>query len=312
MSLFRRLEGFGEQAAATGLQPLYLPGLRYSLRMVDEDTLEVARIDNGIIRAIMWFAFWLTAFFVFRSWWEQDVLWDNVRIWLDSKQFFRETLDAFVKRNPALYGDEKFEDFYARMMRLHGGYWIGGMIYLALPSFFFYCAAVWPRYRPVRFDRRHRVAYAWSWGRFFMSPLPDSCADLDFTLRGTSADPFENMRNPELMGYGPLIVRLRHHRRTRYKERWPLGVFPPSHAGQNSQIAFAVTDFMTSHQRPEWCDRLAHQEPYTRFNRFLMWAFNFSLLPTWWPRRTKRLIQAHTDRIQAARETLRRKANGME
>ncbi|KIC36988.1 hypothetical protein [Leisingera sp. ANG-M7] len=310
MSLFRRLETLGEKDAPTSLQGLYLPGLRYSLRVVDDDTLEVTRMDNGIIRAIMWGMFWLTAYFVAQSWWEQNLLWGNIQIWLNSEQYFREQYDYWVETG-GMKGTS-FSEFYSGMMEGHGSRWIGGLIFLSLPTFFFYCAFIWPRYRPLRFNRKHRIAYTWSWGRFFLTKITHDTRDLDMALRGTSIDPFENMRKPELMGFGPLVIRLRHHRRQSWKERWALGVFPPSHEGQNSQIAYAISDFLTSHNRPDWCDALEQQPPYSWFDRFLMGAFNLSLLPAWWPRRTERLIQAFLDRDAAERDALRRKANGMD
>ncbi|KIC36987.1 hypothetical protein RA26_11840 [Leisingera sp. ANG-M7] len=291
------------------MQGLYLPGLRYSLRMVDEDTLEVTRMDNGIIRAIMWLMFWLTAYFVVQSWWEQNPLWDDVRFLFDSEGLLRAQYDRALERGLLR---PPFDQWYAGMMEMHGSRWIGGLIFLALPTFFFSCALVWPRYRPLRFNRKHGIAYTWSWGRFFLTKISHDTRDLDMALRGTSIDPFENMRKPELMGFGPLVIRLRHHRRQSWKERWALGVFPPSHEGQNSQIAYAISDFLTSHNRPVWCDALEQQVPYSWFDRFLMGAFNLSLLPAWWPRRTERLIQAFLDRDAAEREALRRKANGME
>ncbi len=286
----RRFETAGEQTTANGLQRLHLPGLRYSLRMVSPDVMEVARIDNGILRAIMWGMFCLMAFFLFQSWSENDVLWGHVMYLVDPEAHLRPQYERWIARGADF---PSFEVWFQEMMDIHGHRWIGGLIYLALPTFFFYAAAIWPKYRPVRFDRARGVAYTWSWGRFFITSLDNDVRDLDMTIRGTSILPSENARDPELIHYGPLMIRLRHHRWTKYRERWPLGIFPPSHAGQNSQIAFAIRDFMLSYSRPDWCDRLEDQPPYSLFDRFLMAAFNFSLLPTWWPKRTEAMIERH-------------------
>jgi len=167
MSLFRRLETLGERDAPTSMQGLYLPGLRYSLRMVDADTLEVTRMDNGIIRAIMWGMFWLTTYFVVQSWWEQNLLWWWVQMLVFPAETLKGSYDQLRELNPSNYPMAELPEYISETLGRYSHVRWYGLIFLALPTFFFYCAFVWPRYRPLRFNRKHRIAYTWSWGRFF-------------------------------------------------------------------------------------------------------------------------------------------------
>ncbi|MBL3554414.1 hypothetical protein [Rhodovulum sulfidophilum] len=48
-------------------------------------------------------------------------------------------------------------------------------------------------------------------------------------------------------------------------------------------------------------------------HRLALRVVNFSLLPSWWPRRTQKMIRRHLEiRAAEAREALRRSANGMD
>ncbi len=100
------------------------------------------------------------------------------------------------------------------------------------------------------------------------------------------------MRHPERFNYGALILRLRRYRQPQRKRRWALGIFPPTHSGQNTQIAYCIKDFLTSEQRPSWSDQLAQQPPYPWHDRLLLWICNASLLPSRWPDRTEELIRS--------------------
>ncbi|NHM21137.1 hypothetical protein [Tritonibacter mobilis] len=324
MSFWEELRTLFYQKAPTIGPAPNLPALQYSLRMVDEDTLEVQRFNNGWYRLWFWFCFFLMMFFVVMSWRDQDNLWGNIQIWLNSEAYFRGTLERLTMRSPEVYGTEDFGEFYARMMDLHGGRWIKGAIYLALPTFFFIAACIWPRHRPIRFNRTLGIAYTWSWGRFFLSR-----ADKSLGL-GRGMGDFELMLAPvgapQGAGHSPthcvgaLILRLRHHRWTRYKESWALGVFPAACRHQNSEVSIAINDFLTNPKRPEWCDALANQPSLLSWpHRLAMLVVNFTVLPAWWPRRTEKMLQRHREQraeeeatAAQAREALRRKANGMD
>ena len=88
MSFWRELQTwFFRNAPTIGLTP-NLPALQYSLRMIDDDALEVQRFNNGWYRLWFWFCFFLMMFFVIGSWWDQDNLWGNIQIWLNSANYF--------------------------------------------------------------------------------------------------------------------------------------------------------------------------------------------------------------------------------
>ncbi|PTW46519.1 hypothetical protein [Rhodovulum kholense] len=325
MSIWRALRTWGHLNAPTIGDDLNLPALRYSLRMVDEGTLEVQRFDNGWLRLGAWFCFFLLMYFVVLSWCEQNILWDNIQIWLNSEAYFRAALERLVKRSPEVYGNEDFTSFYKRMMEMHGDRWIGGAIFLALPCFFFIAACIWPRYRPIRFNRKLGIACTWSWGRFFLSRSDPSLGlgrgvgDFEPMLRRLTIVT-AGMGTPDSHSIGALVVRLRHHRWTRHKESWALGVFPPACIGQNSQISIAISDFLTNPVRPDWCDALERQpSPLFWAHRLALRVVTFSLLPAWWPRRTRKMIRHHLEiraaeekAVAEAREALRRRANGMD
>ncbi|MCE8470841.1 hypothetical protein LZ189_17650, partial [Rhodovulum sulfidophilum] len=162
MSIWRALRTWGHLNAPTIGDDLNLPALRYSLRMVDEDTLEVQRFDNGWLRLGAWFCFFLLMYFVVLSWWEQSILWDNIQIWLNPEAYFRKQYDFWVQQDGGTRFTGTFSTWYQDMMEMHSDRGIGGAIFLALPTFFFIAACIWPRYRPIRFNRKLGIAYTWS------------------------------------------------------------------------------------------------------------------------------------------------------
>ncbi|MCE8439350.1 hypothetical protein [Rhodovulum sulfidophilum] len=325
MSIWRALRTWGHLNAPTIGDDLNLPALRYSLRMVDEDTLEVQRFDNGWLRLGAWFCFFLLMYFVVLSWWEQSILWDNIQIWLNPEAYFRKQYDFWVQQDGGTRFTGTFSTWYQDMMEMHSDRGIGGAIFLALPTFFFIAACIWPRYRPIRFNRKLGIAYTWSWRRFFLSRSDPSLGlgrgvgDFDLMLRRFTIVR-AGVGSPESHSIGALVLRLRHHRWTRYKESWTLGVFPPACFYQNSQISIAISDFLTNPVRPDWCEALERQpSPLSWAHRLALRVVNFSLLPAWWPRRTQKMIRRHLEirtaeeKVAAeAREALRRRANGMD
>ena len=100
MSFWRELRTlFYRNAPTIGPAP-NLPALQYSLRMVDEDTLEVQRFHNGWLRLGAWFCFFLMMFFVVLSWWEQNNLWWRVQILLDAQSTFEKSFEHAQELSP--------------------------------------------------------------------------------------------------------------------------------------------------------------------------------------------------------------------
>ncbi len=324
MSFWRELRTlFYRNAPTIGPAP-NLPALQYSLRMVDEDTLEVQRFHNGWLRLGAWFCFFLMMFFVVLSWWEQNNLWWRVQILLDAQSTFEKSFEHAQELSPTVFPDSYRKEYISENMERYGNRWIGGAIFVALPTFFFIAACIWPRYRPIRFNRTLGIAYTWSWGRFFLGRGNKSLGlgrgMGDFELMLTPLGVPQGVGHSQTHSIGALILRLRHHRWTRYKESWALGVFPAACRHQNSEISIAISDFLTNPKRPEWCDALANQPSLLSWpHRLAMSVVNFSVLPAWWPRRTEKMLQRHREQraeeeaaAAQAREALRHKANGMD
>ena len=282
-----------------------LTRLHPSIRKVDADTIEVARFENGSLRWVLWFTFVLMLFFFLRSWWQQDVLWDNVRIWLDSERFWYESYQNHLKPTYSSIRGMSFEEFRDMMLNadndpdlqnLHKYRWISGMNYILVVVFSFYLAFL-INLRPVRFNRKYGVAYTYNFWGFFISDVGHECRNLQFERRVIGSNRPAARFDSGVLAWGGLYVYLRSYRFPWRRRPWMLGCYPALYAGQNDDIAKGIRSFMCDPDYPAWVDQLERQPPLRTWRRLNQIAFNFTLRPLFWPKRkTERLIQQHIAR----------------
>ena len=276
----------------------YLTRLRSSIRKVDENTIEVARFENGSLRWVLWFTFGLMLFFFLRSWWQQDELWENVRMWLDSDRVWYEDYQKKLARGSSSVVGVSFEDFKRKMLSLpyHKYTWIAGMNYVLTVVFTFYLAFL-INLRPVRFNRKYGVAYTYNFWGFFISDAGPECRNLQFERRVIGSNRPAARFDSGVLAWGGLYVYLRSYRFPWRRRPWMLGCYPALYAGQNDDIAKGIRSFMCDPDYPAWVDQLERQPPLRTWRRLNQIAFNFTLRPLFWPKRkTERLIQQHIAR----------------
>ena len=147
-----------------------LRSLQHSIKLADADTIEVNRFENGSIRWILWFGFGLISYFLFQAWWHQDVMWDNIRLWLQPRRVWLESYNLNIERGWLLPSEKSFDEYQKEISEyfIHKYRWISGMNFVLLWLFTLYLA-FFINLRPVRFNRKLGIAYTYNWAGFFIT-----------------------------------------------------------------------------------------------------------------------------------------------
>jgi hypothetical protein len=305
MNRWRKFQRFSEQPVATTFlhSPLNFAGLSRSIRQIDQDTIEVVRFDNGWHRLIVWLLFAITFYFgIVQAYWEDNNIWGDISIFLNSENYFHEQYLRWIERGSTKESLGTFTEFYQGMMQGHGHRWKEGLFFISLPSLSLLFCLFWPRYRPIRFNRKHRIAYTWVWGRFYLTRIDQDSSNLELALRNMGAGYFSSKM------YGALMMSVQRQAKPKNLVRQPMGVYPPTHAWQNQQIAQAIHEFINDARPPTWLNEIESARQHKIPGDYVAWfrAFvNFSFFRAGFSKRTEQRIAAYL----AEWETKHRRAN---
>ena len=165
-----------------------------------------------------------------------------------------------------------------------------------------------PAMRGVRIDRKRNIIYSWSWFTFCIQhPKEPNLWDIESFQ---SSAGFAGMQH---FDRGALIIALpKASNPSRVRHFW-LGQSPASCLDQSSVLLQMIAQFLHNKTDPEWLTELRENRSYPKTTSDIMAIIaRIHFVPAYWPRSTKRRIDAYAKSVENARKTLRRKANGLE
>lgn len=313
MSGWRKFQRFSEQPVATTFLhgSLNLTGLSRSIQRIDQDTIEIVRFDNGWHRLVVWLLFAMTFFFgIVEAYWEDNSIWGDIEMLINPeqsiiRQYYKDYPEDVIEyRNSIGRGSSipSLDEYVSGMMQGHGHRWKEGLFFVSLPTLTLSFCLFWPRYRPIRFNRKHRIAYTWAWGRFYLTRIDQDSGNLELALRNMGAGHFDSKM------YGALMLSVQRQTKPKNIVRQPMGVYPPTHAWQNQQIAQVIHEFINDAKPPTWLNEIESARQHKIPGDYAAWfrAFvNFSFFRAGFPKRTEQHIAAYL----AEWETKHRRAN---
>ncbi|WGE51686.1 hypothetical protein NYR68_04685 [Actinobacillus equuli subsp. haemolyticus] len=259
-----------------------------NVKQLGNGVIEVRRYNDGHIRADLswvWFlgvmAVTIYDYFTTQSMfhymkWAISVDWALENGW----QRHFDIMTALEKEIPTNY----YAEYKSEMLEMHWAnrYW--GWFYILFPLFWFFMV-ISPKWRPVRFDSKHRLVYFWSWGQLYIMHYPKAIQRDREQLR--------NFLNPEMFApwirqqhFGSLVFTLPQADNPKRTRRLPLGIYRPACEYQNHALLEFILDYLGSENPDEEYGKFFKKEKRITSDYF-NWFYQFSLFPAWGYNETK-------------------------
>ncbi|WGE43095.1 hypothetical protein [Actinobacillus equuli] len=271
-----------------------------NVKQLGNGVIEVRRYNDGHIRADLSWVWFLGVmgvtiydYFTTQSMFK-EILWvvDPMGSIEDIFHFYEDPNNIGYTR-----AGSSFNEFAEGMLRRHSSSFYWGWFYILFPLFWFFMV-ISPKWRPVRFDSKHRLVYFWSWGRLYIMHYPKAVQRDREQLR--------NFLNPEMFApwirpqhFGSLVFTLPQADNPKRTRRLPLGIYRPACEYQNHALLEFILDYLGSENPDEEYGKFFKKEKRITSDYF-NWFYQFSLFPAWGynEKKTEAKIQAWLEKQQ--------------
>ncbi|CUH78186.1 hypothetical protein TRM7557_01761 [Tritonibacter multivorans] len=270
------------------------PWLRRSVKVIDDDTLEIRNYKMGKRWVWLFIAILVIGGWVVKGPMNFNIYWVPKPIMgLIAPEYFAEasiTLreNSLRSGKPYLEPDRseriQLRADSAREERVFGFFML--LVFAGPPLYWLFGPAL----RGVRIDRRRNVIYSWSWFSFYIQrPQNPDLRDIE-----TFYAPIGPVRRLDYE-LGPLVIALPKASNPRKIHQFKLGQSPDATIGQNAILHEMIAQFLANRKTdPDWLTELREERPYRR--NPTDWAALIArvhFVPAFWPKSTEKRIEAY-------------------